>query len=243
MLRGARCPIEDEETAVRETFQGLDLNHDGKVSFAEFVHAALMGNFVGGTPASPPKLPPIPPDSSAPPTMAEMDSEEAEIRGIYERYNPAKLADLPRLLAKYRAGEGLSVMLERLKIKYHVAPSEEEGKLPTFGKKPSMEPPGGSTPWYQRAASTGSSEGRVPEQAVGGEAGGAGRGEGGSPHHPWHQPRLPAMQDLSSPPSRQPPPVGEEAAEFGVSEPPAPGGFIRASPVSAGKKKKVTLLI
>ena len=172
MLRGARCPIEDEETAVRETFQGLDLNHDGKVSFAEFVHAALMGNFVGGTPASPPKLPPIPPDSSAPPTMAEMDSEEAEIRGIYERYNPAKLADLPRLLAKYRAGEGLSVMLERLKIKYHVAPSEEEAKLPTFGKKPSTEPPGGSTPWYQRAASTGSSEGRVPEQAVGGEAGG-----------------------------------------------------------------------
>ena len=50
---GSRCPIDagDMMSLIGETmFAGLDLNRDGKVSFAEFVQAALNGNFVGGDP-------------------------------------------------------------------------------------------------------------------------------------------------------------------------------------------------
>ena len=43
---------------------------------------------------------------------------EAEITAFYQKHNPDKLSDVPRLLAKYRAGEGLETMLARLKIKY-----------------------------------------------------------------------------------------------------------------------------
>lgn len=48
---GSKCPIEDGDFKhIAETmFEGLDLNSDGIVSFAEFVQAALNGNFVGGS--------------------------------------------------------------------------------------------------------------------------------------------------------------------------------------------------
>jgi len=49
----------------------------------------------------------------------EADEEQEQgIRDIYEEHNREKLDDLPRLLAKSRSGEGLGVLLERLKVKY-----------------------------------------------------------------------------------------------------------------------------
>ena len=51
---------------------------------------------------------------------------EKQITALYEKYNPEKLPDLPGLLAKYRAGEGLDTLLERVKIKYDVLSSDED---------------------------------------------------------------------------------------------------------------------
>lgn len=53
---GSKCPIEEGDimTTIAETmFAGVDLNGDGQVTFAEFIHAALNGNFISGDTATP----------------------------------------------------------------------------------------------------------------------------------------------------------------------------------------------